>query len=363
MKKKISLIIPSLRGGGSERVTLNIVRKLSRKKFDIQLIILHNTGPLADQLPNDIHVVDLKTSRVRYSIFKLIKELNKFQPDVIFSTLGHLNLMLLGIKKRLKSKPIIIVRQNNVPSKSINKNRIIFYFLYKLLYPKSDLVISQCNEMKEDMIKSFGLKEEKIKVIYNPLDVSLIKSKMLEGNPYDHNLINIVVAGRLTYQKGFDIIIKEFYQISKNIQNVHLTILGEGELYSELSKLVEYFNLRDKVDFVGFQANPYPYYYNAYCYILSSRWEGFPNTLLEALACETMVISSNCKTGPKEILEDGYYGYLVDVNTKGNIKEAFIDSLGVKVDFKKNREKDFDIKKIIKEYEDIFNSSREELSK
>ena len=105
MKRKLAVVIPSLRGGGAERVMLNIISHLNREKFNIRLIVIKKEGPYEKKLPSDIDVVDLNSDRVRYSIFKLIKELNRFKPDVILSTLGHLNLVLLSIRTFLKNNP------------------------------------------------------------------------------------------------------------------------------------------------------------------------------------------------------------------------------------------------------------------
>ncbi|WP_321327963.1 glycosyltransferase [uncultured Ilyobacter sp.] len=355
MKRKLAIVIPSLRGGGAERVMLNIISHLNREEFNIRLIVIKKEGPYEKKIPSDIDVVDLNSNRVRYSILKLIKELNKFKPDVILSTLGHLNLVLLSIRAFLKSKPKIIVREANTPSKSLTKlpklKRKIFIYLYGKLYPTSDVVIAQCKEMKKDIINSFGVPDNKIIYIYNPIDLKSITEESTEFNPYDRNYINIVSVGRLTYQKGFDILIKAFQKVVLEVPNARLSILGDGELREELTQLINKLKLEDFIKIVGFKENPYPYYKYASLYVLSSRWEGFPNTLLEALACGTNVVATDCKSGPREILEDiGNYG-LVEEDDDIALAEMMISVLKTKKINDRSIIEKYDTSNIIKLYE------------
>ncbi|MDW0116281.1 glycosyltransferase [Sporosarcina thermotolerans] len=353
MKRKIAFLIPSLRGGGAERVTVNIIRNLDPNKFDIKLILLKKEGPYLRDLPENIEVVDLNTTRVRNSLIPLIKVLNIIRPDVIFSTMGHLNIAVLAIKYFIKGNPKIIVREANTPSKDIRRNKKMFTFLYKYLYPKADLIIAQCDEMKNDIMHFSNVKGENIQYIYNPLDINNIREMSVGISPYYGKMVNFLSVGRLTQQKGFDTLINAFTIVSKNIPNAHLTILGEGELKSTLQTQVNVLGMREKVSFVGFKNNPYPYYKNADVFVLSSRWEGFPNTLLEALACGVKVVSTNCKSGPYEILGGNEYGNLSEEGDYKSLAKEMIAS-HIEVNKTGNRADVFDIKHIIKKYESIF---------
>ncbi|MEC2073411.1 glycosyltransferase [Alkalihalophilus marmarensis] len=350
---KLALIIPSLRGGGAERIMTNLARNLSRDKFVIKLIIVNKVGPYTRLVPNDIEVVDLKSERVRYGIPKLVKEINKFEPNIILSTLGHLNLVILALRPFLSGSPKIFVRQAIAPSKSRTKDNRLFTFLYKTLYPKADLIIAQCLDMKKDIVNTFGIKDSKIEYIYNPLDIDYIKGSMLGDSPYDSNKINYLAVGRLTFQKGFDVLLNAFKIVNKEIPNSNLTILGDGELKEKLNLQMEELGLSKSVRFIGFVDNPYPYYYHSDTYVLSSRYEGFPNTLLEALACGTKVVATDCKSGPKEIIGDNQFGRLVLEEDPQALAEAMIYS--VKEENKtKDRANFFSLEKIIKDYEKQF---------
>lgn len=357
MKRKVAIVIPSLMGGGAEKVMINIISNLDKNKFDTRLIVVNKKGPYISLIPDDIHVVDLKADRVRYSIKNLIKELNLFKPDIVLSTLGYLNLILISIKPFLKSKPKIIVREANTPSKDINQlskyKKFIFNFLYKRLYKKADYIIAQCEGMKKDIIHCFKIEDkDKVICIYNPLDINLINNLKIEKNPYFKGNINLLSVGRLSYQKGFDILIDAFKIVNQKIPNTYLTILGEGELEEKLKEKSKELNIDKKISFVKFQQNPYPFYYYSDMYILSSRWEGFPNTLLEAIACQTKVVATNCKSGPVEILENDKYGVIVEEENSLALAEGIISYINQESKTN-NRAEYFNINKIIKDYERI----------
>lgn len=347
MKKKLLFVIPSLEGGGAEKVILNLANNIDRDKFDVNLILLDKRGPYVQFLKNDIKVINLNKDKARKSIISLIIQINKIKPDLILSTLTHINFIIILIRGFLKGNPKIFVREANMPSKYVKNNKI-----YTYLYNKSDFIIAQCQEMKDDMIKNFNINNLKVKYIYNPLDIKSIERKKIMFNPYDSKKINFVSVGRLTFQKGFDNLIDTFSIINQKISNWKLTILGDGELKEELFLKIRKLNLQDKIDIVGFKENPYPYYYYSDMYILSSRYEGFPNTLLEALACKTKVIAYDCKSGPREILCDGKYGILVKEGDSNALANSILEYLNEE-NLSKDRALDFSICNIVKLYEEL----------
>lgn len=352
MKRKVAFILPSLRGGGAERVITNIIKSLDHNKFDISLILLKKEGPYLDLLPNYIRVVDLNTFRVRNSIIPLINAINKIKPDTILSTMGHLNLLVLATRFLFKGNPKVIVREANTPSKRISKKERILIQVYKYLYSKADLIIAQCNEMKHDIMKVFNIKDEKIVYIYNPLDIEAIKEQARKKNPFNPNKVNFLSVGRLTVQKGFDILINAFAILVKETPNAHLTILGEGNLKQELMEQAVTMGIEKNISFVGFKSNPYPYYKYADVYVLSSRWEGFPNSLLEALACGTKIVATNCKSGPREIIGDNEFGTLVSEGDYESLANGIIKSVSEK-NKTGDRAQKFHIKRITRQYEKI----------
>lgn len=354
---------PTLGGGGAERVIVNILKFLDRSKIDPEYLALNLVGPYVDLLPKDIKITNLKAKKVKYSIFKLVKYINKNRPDVIMSTMGNLNLAILFIKPLLNKNTKIIIRQSNTLSKLFNNysynKKIIYKIMYKALYQNADKIIVQSEGMKKDLMNSFPELKNKIVRIYNPIDIEEIDGELEEGKKIDYDndraadIIKIISVGRLTYQKGLDNLLKAFHQLTKNKPNVQLMILGEGPLCEELKNMTRELNIEDKVVFKGFVRNPYMYIKKSDIFVLSSRYEGFPNVLLEALVCGTKIISTDCESGPREILGESHYGKLVKVNDINELSVALLEIINDNAIIFPGRQRalDFDAKKIVKEYE------------
>jgi len=355
--KSIIFILPNLEGGGAERVILNIINNLPNNKYEIHLAIINDSGKYFDAIPEHALVHVLNVKKVRYSFLGVNKLITKVKPDIVFTTLMHVNIALI-FNKIFKKRYKLIIREANYLSLAFNQlnffKRAVFNCIVKIFYPYSDCIVAQCEEMKNDLINNYRISPNIIKVIHNPIDVDYIKRMSMVGsNPFDSSKVNLLAVGRLTHQKGFDNLIRSLNVIKIQIPNVHLTILGEGPDYEFLLNLVNSLELNSFVTFLGFQKNPFVFYKYCDIYVLSSRYEGFPNTLLEALACGCKVVSTDCKSGPKEILANGNYGTLVKVDDV----ESLADGI-VKTYFGDNRSGDrytyFDIRNIINQYEAIF---------
>ncbi|WP_051258410.1 glycosyltransferase [Atopococcus tabaci] len=357
MKKKMAVLVPSMAGGGAEKVVVNLLRNIDKEAFDVHLVLVRAEGPYMDLVPDSISMTDLNAPRVRYALTKLIKTLNSIQPELIFSTLDELNLALVLVKPFLKQSPKLIVREANTPSKTLSTlsslDKTITQFLYRRFYPKADLIIAQCDAMKQDIIRTYNLPSEKITYIYNPLDIHDIRNKALKENPYDTRNINLLAVGRLSYQKGFDVLLRAFKHVLQEEPSARLTLLGEGELLEDLSQLAVDLQIDKQVDFSGFKKNPYPYYFHADTYVLSSRWEGFPNSLLEALACGTKVVATDCQSGPREILLNNDYGLLVEEENPEALAAGILESIRGE-NKSSNRADRYHIDSIMTEYEEVF---------
>ena len=207
---------------------------------------------------------------------------------------------------------------------------MLYRLLIKILYNKADLVIAVSNLVKNDLISSFRIKDDKIKVIYNPYDLEKIRKLASEEIEIEYQEIfkfpTIITVGRLSKQKGQWHLIRAFKKVKEVLSDVKLVILGQGELEDYLKKLAIDLGLEKDVHFLGFQKNPFKYINRSTIYVFPSLYEGFPNALCEAMACGIPVISADCKSGPREILapetditretkeiEYGTYGILVPV--------------------------------------------------
>jgi len=308
----ILFVIPSLQGGGAERVMVTLLSHLDCRKFRLVLAVVDmRDAVFAKGVPEDVEIVDLNCSRVRYAMPKIIRLIWSRKPEVVFSTLGHLNLGIAILRPLLPNGVRYISRESIVVSMLPMAYSVPFWWgwAYRHFYRRFDKVICQSQDMRNDLIKNFGLPAEKAVVINNPVDIegirhsaSKLATKNFSDTDYDDvNTINLIAAGRLTKQKGFDLLIEAIALC--NNSRLKLTLLGEGPLRNELQLLAEKKGVSRQICFAGFQNNPYPFFAQADAFVLSSRFEGFPNVVLEALACGTPVIATPAPGGVKEILE------------------------------------------------------------
>jgi glycosyltransferase involved in cell wall biosynthesis len=324
-QEKVAFFLPSLEGGGAERVVVNLIKEFVKREIKVELVLAIAKGPYLNELPKEVRIIDLKSSRAIFSIPKLITYLREEKPDIFISSLSHANLVSIISKKISRSKTKLFLREDNTlslvfyNSKSF-KTKVI-PFLMKILYPYADLVIAVSNGVKDDLKKFAKLPENKIKVIYNPIITQDIFIKAKE--PVDHPWFApnsppvILGVGRLTKQKDFPTLLKAFALVRKEIDS-RLVILGEGEERKNLEKLAKELGIEGYLWMPGFVDNPYKYMSKASVFVLSSIYEGLPTVLIEALALGCQVVSTDCKSGPREILDDGKSGKLVPA---GNYKE------------------------------------------
>ncbi len=311
--KKLLFIIPSLAGGGSERVFTNILRGIDVSKFNITLLLIldeeHNNLQL---IPDEISIVNLRKKTTKNGLFAIFKTIHSLKPNLVFSTLGHLNLLISFLIPFFKGKTTFIARESNTLSVH-NKNEkypMLFNFLFRTTYKRFDAIIAQSIYMKEDMINNYGIDEKKVVQIYNPVLSNFIINKSTEGvNPYDESCKNVVIVGRLNQQKRIKHAIEAADKLSESYR---LHIVGEGEEREALQKLVDEKGLTGKVIMHGFQSNPYLYIKHADCLISTSRYEGLPNVVIESIILGTAVVCYDCPGGTSEVVHEGVNGYLIE---------------------------------------------------
>tara|TARA_B100000676_G_C18071647_1_gene844677 strand:- start:1954 stop:3096 length:1143 start_codon:yes stop_codon:yes gene_type:complete len=349
-------IIPSLGGGGAERVITTLLRHLNPKIFSLVIAVVDLKGSVyKDDIPDTVEVIDLKCHRVRYALPKIIALIIRRKPDIVFTTLGHLNIALALIRPFLPNKTTYIARETIIASYGILKygNPKLWNILYRKMYSKFDCIVCQSIGMQTDLIENFGISKNKTKVINNPVDVERVKklaSKCFEQQySFDHKC-TFVSVGRLVPQKGFDILIKAIALV--NSPKIEVFLLGEGPLREELELLALSEGVSKQINFVGFQENPYQWIAKADAFILSSRFEGFPNVVLEALACGTPIISTPEPGGVKEILTDIDRCIIADAIDAESLSRAillWLDGQRNKISFEYVEK--YSIKNILSQYE------------
>jgi len=317
-KINILFVIPSLNGGGAERVFVNIIRTIDNQKFNKKLLLIDDSGVFVNLIPSDVEIINIKTMQTRFSFFPLLKNIKSLNPQIIVSTTNRMNILLLLVSIFVKKGNKFVVREPNMPSAQFNNKQLPRYYkwLTKLLYPKADFIIAQTESMKKEIIQFFNISDSKIKVLTNPIDTKYINDNVENAkNPYNNKKLNIIASGRLREQKGFEFLFRSFHNVIKKNQQFMLHILGEddnnGRYKQVLINLSKTLDIEDKVVFHGFINNPFPYYKYADLFVLSSKWEGLPNVVLETLFLQTPVVVTDCIPYFHEILEEGKNGFIV----------------------------------------------------
>lgn len=307
MKRRILFIVPSMRGGGAERVMLTLLKHLPRERFKFSLALVDKVGPYIDELPDDIIIYDLNASRVRYAVPGMVRLINRIHPDIVFSTLGHLNIVLLALRKVLPDNMRLVVREASTVSSQLkhNPNKLLWFTLYRRFYPRADKIICQSKAMEDDIRINFGILPSKTKVLYNPVDLAWIRGLSAGVSPFRDcgKGPHILAVGRLEKEKAYHRLINAFPNLLRKQSGAQLWILGEGSLKKDLYQCCRQLDIDRRVHFVGFQRNPYVWMANADLFILNSVYEGLPNVLLEAMACGCPVVSLQHPGGTREVFE------------------------------------------------------------
>ena len=301
--------MPDLNQGGAERVITTLCNELDRTKFCLKLVLFKKEGYYLNHLKDDVEIIELNISRIRYSIFKIIPLINKLKPDIVFTGWGEISAFLSPLIPFF-SKTKFVTRETNVVSKHVTRKEILFFYRF---YNNFHQIIAQSDDMKNDLIDNFKIHSSKIIKINNPVDFEMInrlkEENIEQGNNTSYK--NIVSIGNLSQRKGFDLLLNVFSYL-KN-EPIKLTIFGDGRDKEQL--LIQKNDLQlDNVSFFGKVNNPFPFVKQADLFILSSRYEGFPNVLLEAGACGTYSLANNAPGGINEIIQEGVNGEIYDIN-------------------------------------------------
>jgi len=304
-RKRVLFLSISFMGGGAERVFSTLLRHLDRTRFEPHLGLLHLQGPYLAELPGDVPVYDLRVSRLRYAMPAIVGLVRKLNPHTVLSTIQSLNLQVMLSKPFFPSKTRVLIREAAISTETLEGQLAhpqIWQWLYRRFYKRADRVICLSDTMQRDLVENFNVPIEKTVRIYNPVDAERIRElAALGGSPYSGAGPNVVAAGRLSAEKGFDLLLAAFSKVIKQFPQAELTILGDGPLKHDLMKQVQDHELGGNVRFRGFESNPWRYFKHADLFVLPSRYEGLPNVVLEALALAKPIVATDCPGGIKEI--------------------------------------------------------------
>jgi glycosyltransferase involved in cell wall biosynthesis len=318
---RVLFFIPSLSGGGVERQVARLLTHLDRRRFDPRLAVARLQGPLLAAVPSDVPVTALAPRWVRrgalavaMALRPLRRLMDEWAPDLVYTAKTHANVVALRARSRAQRRPKVLVSVANTLSVHPRRHRTPLRRLVesaaRVSYPAADAVICISEGVRRDLNAFCPALAGKAVVIHN-MGIADPGAE-IAGAPVEPIPSPLVVAcGRLTAQKGFDTLVRAFADVRQHVP-ASLWILGEGPDRRAIQALVDRLGLCSSVRLLGFRDNPYPYFARAQAFVLSSRWEGFGNVLVEAMACGTPVLATRCRWGPDEIVLHEVSGLLCE---------------------------------------------------
>lgn len=337
---RVLLLLSSLHGGGAERVAVHLMNRLDPNRFDMKMGLLRAAGPYMGQVDMDRVLVTPDgeahfnydgPNSAQFTLGKVIggavraplafrRMIRETRADVVMSFLKGTNLLAwIALAGMVRGRPKWIAREGNNVLSVVDEespNRFVAWGslgLTKRAYRAADVVLANSTDMQAGLIEDLGLQPERVRMINNPIAIDTIQSQLDDTLPGAPNRPFILTAGRLEYQKAHDVMIRAFAR--SGLWRTHaLVILGKGSRLAELHTLAAKLGVGEYVRFIGFVANPYAWMARSELFLLSSRWEGFPTVAAEALAAGAPLVLSDCKFGPRDVIEPGVSGELVPVD-------------------------------------------------
>ena len=331
-RERVAIFLPDVRGGGAERSIINLARTMA-VAYDVDLVLAQQGGALIADVPHEVRLVELDASRVATSLPSLVRYLRSEKPDALLSALNHANVVAI-IAARLTRTRVVASEHSHLTTATSRARRWrdrVMPVVLRLVYRHADAITGVSEGVVADLVSRARLDPTRVHVVVNPIDVDDLRARA--AGPTGHPFVDgagvpvILAVGRLTEQKDFPNLLRAVARCGET-QEVRLVILGEGEERAALEREVEELGLSGVVSLPGFVPNPYPFMRAADVFVLSSRWEGLPTVLLEALAVGTKVVSTDCPSGPDEILDRGRFGTLVPVGDPDALADAILDAIG-----------------------------------
>lgn len=359
---KVALFVPpsGKTFAGIERVMVNLAKGFVERRLDVDLVLAEELPDLPP-LPPEVRVVTLNAPRLRACILPLVGYLHRATPQVMLSAQIPATCLTVWARmiNRVSTQVLSAIHgRPSIEAKQSIRARIV-HFLARYFYLRHvNKVIAVSKGAANDFCQTTGCPPDKVRVIYNP--VVTLEFHRLADEPLDDSWFRpgeppvILGVGRLTKQKDFPTLIRAFDLVRRR-RPARLMILGEGEDRPKLEALVRELGLEQDVVLPGFVENPYKYMKRAAVFVLSSAWEGFGNVLVEAMAVGTPVVSTDCPSGPAEILEGGKWGKLTPVRDVEALAQAIVDTLSSKPDREKlkARAEAFRLEQIVDQYLEV----------
>ncbi len=337
-QKRLAIFTSSMLGGGAQRVMFILAGGFAERGYNVDLVLPQAAGPFLAEVPESVRVVDLKAKRVLASLPALLRYLRRERPEAMLSALNYVNIVALWARRLAGVSTWLVVSEHNTLSRKRahgqRRRARLMPWLIRGFYPWADGIVAVSHGVGDDLASVAGIPRERIEVIYNPVMRPELREKAQA--PLDHPWFKpggppvVLAVGSLSVQKDFPTLIQAFAQV-RQARPARLLILGEGPERPALEALIRQLDLEQDVSLAGFVTNPYAYMAQASLFVLSSKWEGLPGVLIEALCCGAPVISTDCPSGPREILRNGEYGQLVPVGDVPALARAIETTLAGKM--------------------------------
>jgi len=324
----VLFVIPSGFTGGTEKVMISLINNLPANDISLHLFFVNPEGPLLSDVDRNIPTYLFGNKRLVFSMHQIIRLIRGIKPDFVCSSIYGLNIALLILRPFFPKKTKIIIRESNLPSIALTNEKYprLISHMIRYFYPKADRIVCLGTAMQNDLVNTFKIPEHKTTIIPNPIDqVQLQEKALIERNPFDTQKFNFLAVGSLRRQKGFDLLIDTMSTVAADCKKCHLTIVGDGQLRTHLSRMIEERGITEFVTLAGYKKNPYPYFYHADQFILSSRSEGLPNAALESLALGTPVIAFDNPGCIHDVITSTTSGKIIHPNTSKQLAKEMLE--------------------------------------
>ncbi len=327
--KRVALFLPSMGGGGAERVALAVVKDLVAAGHEVDLVLVHGGGELLPLVPPSVNVIDFGLSRLRQAVRPFARYLKRRKPDAVHAVMWPYTTIAILAHRLARSRARLVVSDQVALSQHVRSRAgaAVLRMTTRWLYPRADVRVICSGVAADDLVRLSGLPRNSVEVIFNPV----IPPANVPHRPdidalWGKTQHRILTVGSLKDQKNHALLVRAFAKLRRRM-DAKLMILGEGPLRPMLERLIAEEGVEDSVLLPGFSVNPWPYYKSADLFVLSSDYEGFPLVMVEAMQSGLRIVSTDCKSGPREMLDGGRFGFLVPCGDADALAAAMKDAL------------------------------------
>lgn len=332
MKRKVIVFVQD-GVGGAERMSVLIGKNFDKEKYNVCFCLIARKvrSSITDFIPEEMRIMRIPNKNPLQLMWDMVTTIIKEKPYAVFSSVFNLSNKYLPFRWMFPNVKVIIRCDNYLYTYNEKQQKMI-----AKLYPKADRIIAQTLEMKDELVRHVGIDESKIVALQNPIDKQTIDKKVAcADTPYpDNGKKHFLAVGRFNEQKGFDMLLDAFIDVHKCMDDVDLYIVGDyavgnGKIYNEILQRAKDNSIESLVHCVGYKDNPYIYVKNADCFVLSSRWEGLPNVLIEALYLGTPAAAFKCIPVIERIIDNGVTGFCAEKDDVRSLAEAMKNTLSL----------------------------------